>query len=251
MEDKSMDIGGAVKIKYWAAQEGEAGLRDLEGIDEFRGALKANYLSQVHARPAGLGGLYGLTVEFITALTLQHFINLIVDGIAWDLVKAGGEALVLRPFFAAYNALKRKNAAKARGVYIDELLLSFQDSIVVIQSLGGDTVVGNVEQILRALAVHYRHLILRSGEKPFSISIPVFEDPSEDRLCRFRELLDVDETIRDISEEQYLSLWGMQYDYSWTTRVFDVKRQVLIDEEFYTRARYWRAWEDRERARRG
>jgi hypothetical protein len=243
-----MEFGGAVKVEYWAEREAmRVGVFDLEGIEDFREGLAQNYISKVHARPGPCGGLYGFTVEFLTSFSLQHFVNVLLDGVAYDLVKSGSKALVLRPFFAAYNALKARNADRRFRIHIEDVLLNFQDSVIVIHDLGRDTILANIQAILQALAANYCHLMLRTGEKPFSINIPIFEDVTDDRLCRFRELLDVDEPIRDPGDEHYLGLWGAQYDYAATTRVFDVKKQVLLDEEFYTRAQYWHAWEARRR----
>jgi hypothetical protein len=239
-----MEFSGALRVEYWAEKKADTNeLLDLEGIDEFRAELTKHYIGPIHARPGPCGGLYGLVVEFLSSFSLQHFVNLTLDGIAYDLIKSGSDALVLRPFVAAYDALKRKNAK--HRVHIDRLLLSFQDSLVIIHNIGEDTIVDNLEPILRTVATSYSHLILRTGEKPFSISIPIFEDTSEERLCRFRELLDVDETIRDVSDKDYLKLWGIQYDYLGTTRVFDVSKGVLLDEEFYSQSMYWWAWKNR------
>ncbi len=242
-----MDFSGAIKVEYWAEKKTDVNeLYDLEGIEEFRAQLTTNYLGSIHARPGPCGGLYGLVVEFLTSFSLQHFVNLILDGIAYDVIKSGSNALVLKPFVAAYNALKLKNTK--RRVHIERLLLTFQDSVVIVHNICGDSIVSNLDPILRTLAASYGHLILRTREKPFSITIPIFEDTNEDRLCRFRELLDVDEPIRDISEKDYLNLWGIQYDYLGTTRVFDVTKAVLLDEEFQTQSQYWYAWDRRRKS---
>lgn len=236
-----MEVGGAVKILYWA--DSEAGRLFLpDGIVEFQDSLANNYVSNVQARPGPHGGLYGLTVEFLTSFTLKHFLGLILDGIAYDLVKSGSNALILRPFVTAYNALRKRNEGGRFGVQIDEICMSFQDSVVLIRDLGRDTILENLRAILEALARNYKRLELRTGEKPFTIIIPILEDVAEKRLCRFRELLDVDETIRDLGDERYLELWGAQYDYSATSRVYDVQKQVLLDEKFYTRGEYSRLW---------
>lgn len=230
-------------MEYWALRAGEIGLQDLEGIEEFRKDLANSYVGQVHARPGGAGFLYGLSVEFLTSFTLQHFVNLILEGVAYDLVKSGGNALVLKPFISAYNSLKKKNADRGRDIQIDSLLLSFQDTVVLIDDLGSDAILGKLDHVLVSLAANYSRLILRTGERPFRIIIPVFEDPTDDRPSRFRQLLDVDETIRNITADHYLSLWGAEYDYARVTRVYEVKTQLLLDEEFYTRSRYWQAME--------
>jgi len=184
-----MDIGGAVKVEYWAVQEGETGLLEPEGIAEFRAELSKNYIGQVHARPGDLGGLYAFSVEFFTTFSLHRFLDLIVDGVAYDLVKSGGDALILRPFLAAYKALKQRNTGRFSRIHIDRLRFSFQDSVVVIHGLNANLVL-ILERILKTLAENYNHLLLRSGERPFLISIPIVEDPAEDRLCRFREFLE-------------------------------------------------------------
>lgn len=242
-----MEAGGAVKILYWADSEpGKLFLPD--GIVEFEGSLANSYVSNIQARPGPHGGLYGFAVEFLTSFTLKHFLGLILDGIAYDLVKSGSKALVLRPFLTAYNALRKRNEHGRFEVHIEELLLRFQDSVVLIRDLGNDTILENLKPILHALALNYEHFALRSGEKPFTIVVPIVEDPSADRLCRFREVLDVDETIRDLTDARYLELWGAQYDFAATSRVYDLKRRVLLDEKFYTRSEYSRLWMQRNTA---
>jgi hypothetical protein len=58
--------------------------------------------------------------------------------------------------------------------------------MVVIYKLTDDSVFSKIEDILRAIAVHSDSLTLGSGERPFEIHVPVFEDPAQDRVCRFR-----------------------------------------------------------------
>jgi len=178
-----MEFGGAVKVEYWAVREGTTiTVFDPDGIERFREALAQNYASTVHARPGPCGGLYGFTVEFLTSFSLQHFVNLILDGVAYDLVKSGSKALVLRPFVAAYDALKRRNADRRFRIHIEEVMFTFCDSVIVIHDLGRDTVLSNLQTIIQALAENYSHLTLRTGERPFTISIPIFEDAADDRL---------------------------------------------------------------------
>jgi hypothetical protein len=103
-----MDIGGAVRIEYWAEADGKIGLLEPEGISEFKAELAEHYVSQVRGRPGALGGLYGLSIEFLTSFSLQHFLNLIVDGIPYDLVKSGSDALILQ-FFAPLSPRTRRS----------------------------------------------------------------------------------------------------------------------------------------------
>ncbi len=98
-----------------------------------------------------------------------------------------------------------------------------------------------------AIFTERKDQILRKGEQPFEIHIPVFEDPAEDRLSRFRVLLDVDETIRPNAAADYFRFWGLQYDFSRTARVYDLQRHLLIDERFLTLEWYRIEWESRRR----
>src|SRR5437660_12588493 len=111
--------------------------------------------------PGNLGGLYGFTVEFFTTFSVQHFVNLILDGVAYNLIKSGSDALVLRPFIAAYNALKRKNADRSSRVHVSRLRLSFQDSVVVIHGLTDGSMLLSLASSLTALAPSYYHALLR------------------------------------------------------------------------------------------
>jgi hypothetical protein len=158
-------------------------------------------------------------------------------GVAFDLIKSGTKAFVLRPFLAAYKKLRDRN--KDIGVDIEEFRILFQDSSVIIWKICDDGIFSSLGQIMLTLAVRYDSLVLASGERPFEIHVPVFEDLADDRLCRFRVPLDVDETVRTATVSDYLNFWGVEYDYSRAYRVYDVGRDLLLDTEFYTRERYW------------
>jgi hypothetical protein len=245
-----MQEGMAIKVDYRAAGNTNLTLYDLEGVGEFREQLAGEYASIVRGRPGALGGLYNLSVEIVSTLALSHMVRLLLDGVAFDLIKEGTKAFVLRPFLSAYRKLRERNANKPRRGDIDELRLIFQDSVVVVDYLGDDSIASSLEKILQALAKNYQHLVLGSGEPPFEIYIPIFEDPTADPPSRFRELLHYDETIPSVSMSDYFVYWGLWYDFSHKHRVYDVQRELLIDEGFLTKKQYWAIWEERWRAAR-
>jgi hypothetical protein len=235
----------AIIIDYWAVQEGKNNILQLAGIKEFQDSLSQSYVSHVHGRPGDLGGgLYEFAIQVIANVSLQDVMRLIADGIAFDLLKLGAKSFVLRPFLAAYKKLKAMNTV--REVDIHEIKFLFNDAEVVISKICDDSIYKNLGQIFQVLAENFEHLRGRNGECPYSIQIPVFEDP-EKRLCRFRVLLDVDETISNVTSANYFDYWGVEYDFDRTLRVFDVKRKLLIDSDYLTLDRYWQEWE-RDRA---
>jgi hypothetical protein len=81
-----------------------------------------------------------------------------------------------------------------------------------------------------------------TGESPYAIHIPIFENPNP-RFSRFRALLDVDETIDEITTDSYFEYWGVRYNLEGQIRVFNVQRRLLIDATYMTQDEYWEAWE--------
>jgi hypothetical protein len=244
-QNLSPESSASISVQYWAAKEGAVKLADFDGIDEFRTEIAAEYAGIVKGRPAGLGGLYKLTVEIVSTFALGHLLRLLLDGVAYDLIKDGSQRFVLRPFMRAYEKLRIRNKHTHKRPDLEQLRLVFSDSIVVIDCLYRDSIFENVEPILRALADNYHLLRLESGEVPYEIHIPVFEDPAPDRPSRFRVLLDVDETIPHIGADDYYRYWGLWFDYFGRRRIFDVARKIILDASFLKRTEYWRVIEER------
>lgn len=233
----------AIKITYWAEQkQGTSSIYDLEGIADFRRELDENYISVVQGRPGPLGGLYELAIEFISNLTFAEIAIFLLEGAAYDVIKSGSKAFVLRPFLTAYQKLKEHNSSSKLD--IEEFRFVFQDTVIVIYKIADSSVFESLERILTFVAKHSEEFTLETGERPLEIHVPVFEDPAKDRPCRFRVKLDVDEDISGISKADYFRLWGLRYDYAGD-RVFDVEKGLLIDNEFFDLNRYWGVMEER------
>lgn len=239
--EHSMDPSMAITIDYWAIQEGKDKLWQLSGIEEFKDEISQSYISRVHGRPGDLGGgLYEFAIKIITNLTLTDFVGLVASGIAFDLLKSGTKLFILRPLLCAYDKLKAKNTD--RNLDISEIKFIFRDTEIVVSKICNDSIYNSLGEIFRKIADNYEHLQNKTEEYPYSIQIPVFEDP-EKRICRFRVLLEFDEPISNVKPIDYFGYWGLYYDYERTFRIFDVKRQLLIDSEFLTANRYWEAYE--------
>jgi len=217
-------------------------------MDEFQRELDGEYLTVIHGRPGDLGGLYQFAVHFISNITLSDVAAFIGAGVAYDVLKSGAQAFVLRPFLRAFEKLRERN--QSFRIDVEELRLEFRDSIVTIDSTYTNAIPSQLGRILVELAKDYSRLRLSSGEMPFEIRIPVLEDTSGDRIGRFRAVLEVDEMIAKRKPEDYFGFWGLWYDYSRQFRVFDIKRQLLLDEGFLSRERYWAIQEEKWRKER-
>ncbi len=122
-----MDQNGAVKISYWGIPEGTNTIQEPIGIAEFRDELAQSYVSLVRGRPAGLGGgFYELAIEFLAVISIHDVLKLIGDGIAFDLLKSGTKAFMLRPLLAAYERLKKRNSKRDVDIHVVSFI--FQDA---------------------------------------------------------------------------------------------------------------------------
>jgi hypothetical protein len=232
----------AVRIDYWTLPDGSPTGVEPEGIDEFRSDLQNVYVSLVRGQPGACGGgLYDLMVQVTSSISLRDVMNLILGGVAYDLIKSGTKSFVLKPLITAIDNLKSIN--KPRNIEVDELTFSFQDAEIIVKKIGKQPLSDDLERIFKTLAENFEYMKGHSGELPYAIHVPVFEEPNP-RFSRFRAMLDVDETIEDITTDSYFKYWGVRYNLEGQIRVFNVKQRLLIDARYMTQKEYWEAWEE-------
>lgn len=233
-----MDQIGSVKISYWAYPEKTNTIKEPIGIAEFRNELAQSYVSLVRGRPSGFGGgFYQFAIEFVSTISVHDVLKLIADGIAFDLLKSGVKGFILKPLLLAYERLKNRNSNPDVDIHVVNFI--FNDAEIIVTKIGTDSIYTSLGDIFKSLADNHEALKNRNGEFPYTIHIPVFEDPAR-KFSRYRMLLDIDETITNITTKAYTEYWGIRYDFECASRVFDVKRKLLIDEHFLTQDEYER-----------
>jgi hypothetical protein len=231
----------AIRIDYWTLPDGSPTGVEPEGIDEFRRDLQEDYVSLVRGQSGACGGgLYDLMVHVTSSISLHDVVSLISGGVAYDLIKSGANSFILKPLITAIEKLKSSN--KKRDIEVDELTFSFQDADIIVKKIGKRPLYDDLGEIFKALAENFEYMKGKTRESPYTIHIPVFEDPNP-RFSRFRALLDVDETIQEISTNSYFEYWGVRYNLEGQIRVFDVQRKFLIDATYMTQKEHWEAWE--------
>jgi hypothetical protein len=230
----------AVRIDYWTLPDRSPTGIEPEGIDEFRRDLQNVYVSLVRGQSGSCGGgLYDLMVNVTSSISLRDVVNLILGGVAYDLIKSGTKSFVLKPLITAIENLKSRN--KKWNLKVDELTFSFQDAEIIVKKIGQQPLSDDLGRIFKALAENFEYMKGQSGESPYAIHVPVFEDPNP-RFSRFRAMLDVDETIEDINTDSYFKYWGVRYNLEGQIRVFDVQQRLLINETYMIQKEYWEVW---------
>jgi len=240
-----MSVTASVKVSY------RFGEGTIEGIDEFSEELTKHYVANVRGRRAGLGGgLYQLSVEFLSRLTFKEIATFLLEGLAYDLIKTAGKEFVIRPFLDAYSRLKERPTNTRLG--IDEVRFTFQDTSILIRELPNTELLSDLEGILISIAQNLPMIAGSSKDRVFEIRIPIVEDDTPERIGRFRDLTWVDEPIdvARISSLDYFRYWGIEYDIE-PRKAYDVGAEAFIDERYYTTMEYWalqRAERDKKRS---
>lgn len=178
-----------------------------------------------------------MLAQIISSIPWSHVVQLLLDGAAYDLIKEGSRSFILRPFISAYRKLKDRN--EDRPIDLAELQIDFEDFQLIIREVASGTIIDNLEKILQSLAEHYPRLVRANGESPAEIHVPVFEDPDSARPCRFRETARVDEEIEGRGPDDYLAFWGLVFDRSWSSKVYDVRNETVLNEQFNTVVEHW------------
>lgn len=231
----------AVKVEYSTFPNASPTGEEPEGIEEFCRELQESYVALVRGTSGVCsGGLYDFVITITSNITLRDVVNLMLGGVAYDVIKSGARSFVLRPLLTAFAKLRSANTKW--DLEIDELRLSLQETDIVIKQIGTHPLSVDLKMILETIAKNFEFMKGRGKEVPYVIHIPVFED-SNPHFCRFRSLLDVDETIQGVTQHAYAQYWGVRYNLSGQIRVFDVERRLIIEEEYMTQSEYWQAWQ--------
>src|SRR5450759_4156506 len=124
----------AIRINYWTLPDGSPTGEEPVGIEEFRNDLQNEYISFVRGQSGACGGgLYEFFIQITTTITLRDVANMILGGVAYDLVKSGTQSFILRPLIAAFDKLKSISQKQYIDIDVGELKFSFQDADIIVQ----------------------------------------------------------------------------------------------------------------------
>ena len=123
-----MEGGIAISVRYWVSTDSAVGFPDLQGVEEFRNELAEEYAALVRGRPTGAGGPVHMLAQVVSGIPWSHVVQLIIDGVAYDLIKEGSRSFILRPFISAYRKLRDRNRERS-------ILRSFKLSLRTSSSL--------------------------------------------------------------------------------------------------------------------
>ena len=223
----------SLKITYDAFQCNK-GVEDFNSIEQFKSEIDKSYSSLVKANPVGRGGgAYQLIVDFFANLTAKDYFLSVGGYLAGKVVDKIVDPIldryIFNPLKNAYKNLKAKNPILDCYSVTIELI----DTKIFLYSISPDSIIENKDRILLTLYKNFENLI-RENEFPSEIHIPVYEDQIGERLI-YRPPLGINETIDTANNGNFLKLWGLKYQYSYGSFVYDVAHeQIVVDTNFMT-----------------
>jgi|GEM_PF-3401830 len=230
----------ALRIHYDVHTKGDGkSFLDYYGMNAFDEDLSKEYTSIIKTTPVGLGGgAYQFVIDFFTNHTLKDYCEIIMGYFLEKTIDATLDRLILKPLISAYKklrALTDDSGMYARKEVLDiwRISIELKDTIVFIYSIYPQSIIENKDKILIQLAKSYKNLIVE-GEIPSSITIPALYDEQNFGKGKpvYRAPLEIGEMIDTSDVKTYFKYWGLNYQYSHKTGVYDVEEERLVLGEY-------------------
>ncbi|MEI6822946.1 MAG: hypothetical protein WCL51_13515 [Bacteroidota bacterium] len=234
-----MEEKPSIKIIYDAFQY-NIGVEDFNEIETFKKQISKDYTSFVKAIPTGRGGgAYQFIVDFIINLNAKDYFKIISVYLASKALDKIIDPILDRYIFVplknAYKELKKVNPI----LDCYQLKIEFLDTKIYIYSVYNDSLIENIDKILQELYTHFSDLIINEfgDEFPSEIHIPLlFHQFLEFQI--YRPPLGMEESII-AKKEDFYKLWGLKYQYTHNSKIYDLINNCFIDGEFMTEKEFY------------
>ncbi len=210
---------------------------DFDGVGEFEKDLSTDFnvfLSGKATDTLG-GGLYELAMVVLHNETV-HDTLLVIGGAAGDAAKEAAKEWLKKhvgtPIKNAFIKLKNRNEDKVPD--IDRLEIVFKDINFIIYNIFPDGIAQNIDVVFDLFEARLSEFI-SEGQLPSYVYVPVFHDKDAEsgdwkKRPVYRKLERIDETIRDVSNDDYLKYWGLFYTgQEEQCKVYEVRTKNLIN----------------------
>lgn len=196
------------------------------GLNEFKEEIKKDY--PVQDRPKWIpsyseGNEFWLDV-FINSPAFEFVKNIVIGGLAWDLIKLGAKKINLKPLLQSIEKLLDQNIGT---ISFENVLLEFDD--ITIKIIGvNECFISNLSRIFDALYKEIPYLQSKGLKNISRIVIPVTKS-EENNEVRYSYGLD------DLStnEQDFLTNWEIFAGFGCQRFIYNLKDRSII--EYYGR----------------
>jgi hypothetical protein len=200
--------------------------REIDGIEDFKNELCKYYLVQGKSRylPAcSEGGETWITI-FINSSFFQFAKDVIIYGLAWDLLKKGSINYFFKPLFSALNNLEIANQ-KSYKLRIQSLKFQFDDIDIIFGGIEPHRI-EVVSKIFNEISKR-KERIEQKIKLPISkIETPIFHNPKFDKKGYSPYILN---TSKGLSLESYLDLWKIWFMQNRECQIYKLNDETFIN----------------------
>ncbi len=227
----------SIAVSYWAHPLGGGKFIDFVEINEFEKDLSTDFNVFLRGRATDAlgGGLYELVMVIFHNDTV-HDTLLLIGGYLSDEVKDAAKEWLKKhigdPIKTAFTKLKSRNEDKAPD--IDRLEIVFKDVNFIIYNIFPDGIVQNIDVVLDLFGARLGGFI-SEGQLPSYVYVPVFHDKEAEssswkKRPVYRKPEKIDETIRNVSSDDYLKYWGLFYTGQVEQcKVYEVRTKTFVN----------------------
>lgn len=201
----------------------------LKGIDLFKNKVEKYFFANAHiqvledSRNTDLSISILLNCNFGLTESLFH-----LNSGNWGGFCKNNTQLEYSGFELAVAELKKSNI---KNVIIEEIVMSFKDTSLVITKIPDQDITDELCAILGALSENFVHFTKGLTEMPYEIFIPVFEEANVEN----------NETNSNASwalskiRSSYFNYWGLYFnsEIDQDSSIYDLKAKTIIDGDFY------------------
>ncbi len=127
------------------------------------------------------------------------------------------------------KSLKQLRTINNRIIDIEELSFYLNDTSVIVNKIYEDSILEQLERILKKLASHQFHLTKGMTEVPYEIFVPVFEEIFLDEEAILQE-----RKAGYNSKLDYFKFWGLYFYSEEDAVIYDVKKKAIISGNLQT-----------------
>ena len=216
----------AVIIKYKGSGFGSAQELKMEYLDTLKAELKNNYItnSQDTGGPQA-GGIVDTIVEIITNQYIQELTGIVKDGLIFDLIFNGKKSIILKPLIKAFQNIESKTDCWDYTM----VRFYFDDTVVVIYG-SGKLFTSVVGYLFPKLIEHVKILSEMESGMPSRICMPI--QKTDWGKYGAEKWISPAGDGEEYSGKECLTFWGLEYGSRYARKIYDVKRQVVLDIEW-------------------
>jgi len=194
--------------------------RQAKNLAIFKKSLEKNFFAEVVIQNKLVANtkVENLIINIHCNYNLSEIVTYVSNG-TWGNIHENEKPT---PFIKAFNKLQNNN--NKYTIDIEEFLIHFNDTTIIINKIYDNSIPDQLENILTQLANHYIYYTKGYTDIPYEIYIPIFE---ENIFIDNSIILDTKRTIN--TKEDFFNYWSLYFSYMDDAVVYDLKKRVDIN----------------------